>query len=100
MKSLKSILVAVSLFISIIGFAANVIPNNEGVNLYYNFNDELKLATLQPSEGDAYKGVINIPEQITFEGTTYDVATIATGAFKDCKDLTEVSIPKTITKIG
>ena len=100
MKSLKSILTAIALFISIMGFAANVIPNAEGINLYYELNSETKLATILPSEGDAYKGVISIPEQVTFEGTTYDVATIEKEAFKDCKDLTEISIPRTITKIG
>ena len=100
MKALKTIFSALFLLLATISFAANVIPNNEGINLYYIFNDENKSATLQPSEGEAYKGVINIPENVTFEGTTYEVATIATGAFKDCKDLTEISIPKTITKIG
>ena len=100
MKSLKSIFVAVGLLMSVMGFAANVIPNAEGINLYYEFNNEKNLATLVPSEGDAYKGVVNIPEKVLFEGTTYEVATIATGAFKDCKDLTEISIPKTVTKIG
>lgn len=100
MKSLKSIIPALFLLLSTVGFAANVIPNNEGINLYYELNSETKLATLQPSEGDAYKGVIIIPEQVTFEGSTYDVATIAKEAFKDCKELTEITIPKTITKIG
>jgi hypothetical protein len=33
MKFLKSILTAIALFISIMGFAANVIPNAEGINL-------------------------------------------------------------------
>ena len=83
-----------------ISFATNVIPNNEGVKLYYILNNENKLATLQPSEDETYKGVINIPEQVTFEGITYNVATIEKEAFKDCKDLTEISIPRTITKIG
>ena len=100
MKSLKSIFVAVGLLMSVMSFAANVIPNAEGINLYYEFNNEKNLATLVPSEGDVYKGVVNIPEKVLFEGTTYEVATIATGAFKDCKDLTEISIPKTVTKIG
>ncbi len=100
MKSLKTIFSTLFLLLATISFAANVIPNNEGINIYYIFNNETKLATLQPSEGEAYKGIINIPENVTFEGTTYEVATIAKEAFKDCKDLTEISIPKTITKIG
>lgn len=100
MKSLKSTFLALFLSVATISLAATIIPNNEGISLYYDFNNELKLATLQPSESEAYKGIINIPEQVTFEGITYDVATIAKEAFKDCKDLTEISIPKTVTKIG
>ena len=100
MKSLKTIFSTLFLLLATISFASNIIPNNEGINLYYTFNNENKLATLLPSEGEIYKGIINIPEKVTFEGTTYEVATIANEAFKDCKDLTEISIPKTITKIG
>ena len=100
MKSLKTLLSTLFFALTATSFAANIIPNNEGISLYYIFNEENKLATLQPSEGETYRGIINIPEQVTFEGTTYEVATIAKEAFKDCKDLTEISIPKTITKIG
>ncbi len=100
MKSLKTIISALFLLLATTNFATNIIPNNEGINLYYSFNNENKLATLQPSEGEAYKGIINIPEKVMFEGSTYEVATIAKEAFKDCKDLTEISIPKTVTKIG
>ena len=100
MKSLKSILPFLMLLVCTIANASIIIPNNEGINLHYELNSELKLATLQPSETEAYKGVINIPEQITHEGTTYDVATIASETFKNCKDLTEITIPRTITKIG
>ncbi len=100
MKSLKTLLLVLFVTLTPTCFAANIIPNNEGINLYYIFNEDNKLATLQPSEGEAYKGIITIPEQVTFEGKIYEVAIIANEAFKDCKDLTEISIPKTITKIG
>lgn len=74
--------------------------NNGSTTLYYELNNTDKIATLVPSEGEPYSGIINIPENIQHEGMTYDVATIAKNAFKDCKDLTEISIPRTITKIG
>ena len=71
MKSLKTLLSTLFFALTATSFAANIIPNNEGISLYYIFNEENKLATLQPSEGETYRGIINIPEQVTFEGTTY-----------------------------
>lgn len=100
MKFLTTNLISLFLCLYISLQAAIVIPNNEGINLYYSLNEDLKHATLEPCENETYKGIINIPEKISHEGTTYDVSTIAKEAFKDCKELTEISIPRTITKIG
>lgn len=74
--------------------------SNGNTTLYYELNNTEKIATLVPSEGEPYAGVVNIPENIQHDGVNYDVATIAKEAFKGCKELTEISIPRTITKIG
>ena len=74
--------------------------SNGNTTLYYELNNTEKIATLVPSEGEPYAGVVNIPENIQHDGVSYDVATIAKEAFKGCKELTEISIPRTITKIG
>ncbi len=100
MKSLKLIISSIALLCASTLIANVAITNNEGINLYYEFNNELKLATLIASKGETYQGNVNIPEQVVHEGITYDVAAIANEAFKDCKNLNEVSIPRTITKIG
>jgi hypothetical protein len=96
----RTILFSLSILSTLLLQAAIGIKNNDGKILYYELNNETKLAKITISEGDPYVGIINIPEQVTHEGMTYDVATISDKAFFDCKDLTEISIPRTITKIG
>ena len=49
---------------------------------------------------EPYSGDINIPENITFEDNTYTVTGIGRLAFKDCSNLTSISLPNTITNIG
>ncbi len=47
-----------------------------------------------------YTGDVSIPETITSYGKTYQVTSIGLGAFMMCPDLTSVTIPETVTKIG
>lgn len=47
-----------------------------------------------------YYGDIVIPETLTWGGKTYSVTGITDHAFYDCADLTSVTIPKTVKKIG
>ena len=51
---------------------------------------------LEPDE----EGKIEIPETVEIDGKTYTVTEIAANAFKDNKELTEVTIPGTVTTIG
>lgn len=51
---------------------------------------------LQPDE----EGKVEIPATVEIDGKTYTVTEIAANAFKDNKELTEVTIPGTVTKIG
>lgn len=44
-------------------------------------------------------GDITIPETITYDGVEYTVTEIGWCAFQDCKNLTNISLPKTITTI-
>ena len=45
-------------------------------------------------------GKVEIPATVEIDGRTYTVTEIAAGAFKDNKELTEVTIPGTVTTIG
>ncbi|MBR0049464.1 MAG: leucine-rich repeat protein [Prevotella sp.] len=51
---------------------------------------------LEPDED----GKLEIPATVEIDGKTYTVTAIAAGAFKDNKELTEVTIPGTVTTIG
>ena len=46
-----------------------------------------------------YQGAVNIPAQVIYNGTTYNVTGIGRGAFEFTK-LTDVTIPSTVTSIG
>ena len=46
------------------------------------------------------EGKVEIPEKVEIDGKTYTVTEIAANAFKDNKELTEVTIPGTVTTIG
>lgn len=80
--------------------AGVVITNNQGVDLTYDINEKDEYATVLPSKSTPYSGVIDIPENVVYEGHTYPVKAIADKAFYSCKSLTSISIPKTITRIG
>ena len=43
---------------------------------------------------------VNIPETVSYEGTTYSVTTIGAGAFFECSNLTSVTIPNSVTYIA
>ena len=64
----------------------------------YDVLDDNSVAAhfLKPNE----EGKIEIPETVEIDGKTYTVTEIAANAFKDNKDLTEVTIPGTVTTIG
>ena len=68
---------------------------------YYNIKDNNTVeVTFQSTNGtDTYTGVITIPQQVTYNGTTYQVDKIGYQAFS-MSTLTEVVIPDNITYIG
>ena len=43
---------------------------------------------------------VSIPQQVTYEGTTYTVTIIGSSAFSHCAGLTSVTIPNSVTEIG
>lgn len=47
-----------------------------------------------------FSGVAKIVSRITYKGNTYEVLKIASSAFLDCKGLTSITIPSSVTTIG
>lgn len=67
--------------------------------IYYNLYSIDKVAEVT-SNPDKYKGYVNIPESVTYEGVIYNVTAIGDYAFCDCGELTSIKIPDTIKSIG
>ena len=82
------------LLISVLSYA-----DNNKIN-YKTTEDGLEV--IAAPEDSPYKGEITIPEEDCIEegGPQLHVVAISASAFKDSKELTSISIPKTITRIG
>ncbi len=82
------------------------VANTDGVTLYYNWinnNTELAVSyrgTSSSSYLNEYTGNIVIPASITYNGKTYSVTSIGSGAFYGCTGLTSVTIPNSVKSIG
>ena len=67
----------------------------------YEFNEpETGEATVVPSSNSEYRGEIFIPSTVTYNGQEYRVTVIGDNAFKQCRNLTSVSMPYTIEQLG
>lgn len=65
--------------------------------LLYKLNEATFTAMV--ANGNSWEGELNIPEQVTYDGKTYTVDRIEWNAFDNCKTLSKVRIPKTVTDI-
>ena len=75
-------------------------PNNDGVTIYYVFNEDRTELIVSNNENVKYQGDIVIPSSVTFEGITYSVTGIGISAFADCPGLTSIKIPNSVKSIG
>lgn len=81
----------------------------EGYSLYFNIvDDEEYTASLTcPSTGSGYwqgytmpSGVLNIPAEVSHDGTFYTVVAVGDRAFSGCSNISALNLPPTITEIG
>ena len=64
----------------------------------YVINETKNVAAV--TSGGTYTGEVVIPATITYNAKPYSVVSIGIEAFKDCKNLTSVTIPNSVTSIG
>ena len=85
-------------FVEQSGFVAEGV-RFEHNGLYYISLGEGNLAVTYKDGWEDYAGDIVIPAQVVYNDNTYNVTTIGYRAFAECKDLTSLVIPASITKI-
>ncbi|MBR4757454.1 MAG: leucine-rich repeat domain-containing protein, partial [Bacteroidaceae bacterium] len=52
------------------------------------------------SYSNEYTGKVMIPAMVSYNGKDYSVTSIENSAFRDCEELTMVTIPESVTSIG
>ena len=66
--------------------------------MYFNIISKGNVAEVTNNPNN-YKGDVVIPEKVTIDGTEYTVTLIGQGAFNECRQMTSITIPKSITTI-
>jgi hypothetical protein len=92
---MKKILIAMTMFLPMVASAETV--EIDGIS--YNLINKAKTAevTFNPKK---YKGIVSIPETVSYNDVTYQVTCIGEYAFADCSSLTSINIPNSVTSIG
>ena len=68
--------------------------------IWYNLITKAKAAEVTHKDGVYYTGVVNIPDNITYNEVDYSVTSIGDWAFYQCSSLTSVTIPSSVKSIG
>ncbi len=84
--------------------ASSALAHDFEVNgIYYNKNGTKATVTYRGTYSsqysDEYTGSVSIPSTVTYNGTTYSVTAIGSGAFSRCRNLTNVTIATSVTTI-
>ena len=73
--------------------------------IYYEVTSDSEVKVTYAGGGysvvaDEYKGAVEIPGEVEIEDVTYLVTAVNSSAFRDCKELTAVTLPGSITTVG
>ena len=78
--------------------------SSDAVNLnglfYKLIGKGLVAEVISDPEGSKYSGDVVIPSSVSYEGSEYTVTSIGSEAFSRCSDMTSLTIPVSVTKIG
>ena len=96
-----------AMLVSVSAFSHDIaVQNADGVTIYYNYiNDGTELAVTfrgsnYNSYSNEYKGIVVIPEEVTYMNRTRKVTSIRGFAFCGCYGLTSITIGNSVTSIG
>lgn len=67
--------------------------------IFYNLSEKSSQAEVV-SNPQGYSGKIEIPENVVYDGKSFNVNSIGENAFYGCGDLTSITIPSSVTFIG
>ena len=67
--------------------------------LWYNLHEDLTATLLKHDDNENLTGAITIPASVTYGAYTYSVKEMQENVFYQCAELTDVTLPNTITEI-
>ena len=90
-----------TLLILLVGVFSSLMAYDAVVNgVYYNLDTTNKTAEVTAHGSGYYSGSVNIPASITYNGVSYKVLSIGSGAFSECVSMTSIKIAEGIQEIG
>lgn len=84
---------------------ANIQPANtdflvDGVYYQKTSNNTVEVRCESDNNYNSYSGSVTVPSKIRVNGVNYEVTAVGNSAFRGCNDLSSVTLPKTIKRIG
>ena len=102
-QNYRNILAGVILASGMMSFGAYAAEQTYDINgILYSVADEAAKTAKVYEVADATKlsGDIVLPEKVTLDGKEYTLVMIAGSAFKNCTNVTSMTLPSTLTEIG
>ena len=95
---LKKLFLAAAFTLSVAGVGAQTDFTVNGIK--YSVNQDGQSVTIAVQDSATVPSVVNIPSEVSDGVNTYEVTTLAGGAFLGCTNLTSVTLPSTLVEIG
>ena len=96
MKKLRQLLTALTLLCCVVANAYDFEVNG----IYYDITNATTKTVEVADCSEEYTAYVNIPESVTYNGTSYSVTSIGSFAFYNCSGITGITIPNSVTSIG